>query len=157
MLDNIHSDEKNLDEKIEKKKADLERNLKRLRTLKDVRPAFMDEYEALEKELEKLYEEYLIKFRIQAYLEQQLDEYNQHEQEKFEESTRLMQMTIKKLNDMDRERNDGNPFLGGDGDEDVISADSDEDDPTVSARKDKQKAAGRQQQQKTSGGKIYGC
>jgi clusterin-associated protein 1 len=88
MLDNIHADEKNLDDKIEKKKADLERNLKRLRTLKDVRPAFMDEYESLEKELEHLYEDYLIKFRIQSYLEQQLDEYNQHEQEKFEESTK---------------------------------------------------------------------
>ena len=88
MLDNIHADEKNLDDKIEKKKADLERNLKRLRTLKDVRPAFMDEYESLEKELEKLYEEYLVKFRIQSYLEQQLDEYNHNEQEKFEESTR---------------------------------------------------------------------
>jgi clusterin-associated protein 1 len=88
MLDNIHADEKNLDDKIEKKRADLERNLKRLRTLKDVRPAFMDEYESLEKELEKLYEDYLIKFRIQSYLEQQLDEYNHNEQEKFEESTR---------------------------------------------------------------------
>jgi clusterin-associated protein 1 len=128
-LDNIHSDEKNLDEKIEKKKADLERNMKRLRTLKDVRPAFMDEYEALENELEKLYEEYLIKFRIQSYLEQQLDEYNQHEQEKFEESTRLMQMTIKKMKDQEKERN-GNPFMDND-DEMVMSADSDDEDQAV--------------------------
>lgn len=130
-LDNIHSDEKNLDDKIEKKKADLERNLKRLRTLKDVRPAYMDEYESLEKELEALYEDYLIKFRIQSYLEQQLDEYNQQEQEKFEESNRLMQLTIKKLRDQEKERN-GNPFL--DGEEDLISADSDDEDQLVKGK-----------------------
>ncbi len=105
MLENIHSDEKNLDEKIEKKRMEYERNLKRLHTLKDVRPAFMDEYESLEKELEVLYEQYLVKFRIQSYLEQQLDEYNQIEQEKFEETARTMQMTIKKMKDQEKERN----------------------------------------------------
>jgi len=105
MLENIHSDEKNLDDKIEKKRTEYERNLKRLHTLKDVRPAFMDEYESLEKELEVLYEQYLVKFRIQSYLEQQLDEYNQIEQEKFEETARTMQMTIKKMKDQEKERN----------------------------------------------------
>jgi clusterin-associated protein 1 len=135
MLENIHSDEKNLDEKIEKKRADYERNLKRLRTLKDVRPAFMDEYESLEKELELLYEQYLIKFRIQAYLEQQLDEYNQTEQEKFEESARTMQMTIKKMKDQEKERN-GNPFLN-DEDDMLISADSDQSDDQIDKKKSK--------------------
>lgn len=129
-LENIESDEKNLDEKIEKKRADLERNQKRLRTLRDVRPAYMDDYEQYEKELEVLYAEYLVKFRIQAYLEQQLDEYNQSEQEKFEDSTRRMQMSIKKMRDQEKERNGTNPFLdGGDNmDEYLESADSDEDD-----------------------------
>lgn len=132
MLDNIHLDEKNLDEKIEKKRADLEKNLSRLRTLKEVRPAFMDEYEALEKELEQLYEEYLIKFRTQSYLEQQLDEYNQNEQEKFEESARRMQLANKKLKEQEKERN-GNPFL--DDDEMLISADSDQSDDQIVGRK----------------------
>ena len=111
MLENIHSDEKNLDEKIEKKRGDYERNLKRLSTLKDVGPAFMDEYESLEKELEVLYESYLVKFRIQSYLEQQLDEYNQSEQEKFEETARTMQMTIKKMKDQEKERNGKNLLI----------------------------------------------
>jgi clusterin-associated protein 1 len=125
MLDNIHLDETKLDEKIEKKRADLERNLKRLRTLKDVRPAFMDEYESLEKELEGLYEEYLVKFRIQSYLEHQLDEYNHNEQEKYEESNRLMQMAVKKMKDQEKQRN-GNPFM--EDDDLVMSADSDQSD-----------------------------
>ena len=44
----------------------------------------MDEYEHLEEDLQKLYEEYMTKFRNQAYLEQLLDEYNRAEQDKNE-------------------------------------------------------------------------
>lgn len=51
MLDNVASDEANLEAKIEKKRAELERNQKRLATLHTVRPAYMDEYEKLEQEL----------------------------------------------------------------------------------------------------------
>ena len=54
-LDNIASDEANLGAKIEKRTAELERNQKRLKNLESVRPAFMDEYEGLEKDLENLY------------------------------------------------------------------------------------------------------
>ena len=52
-----------MEAKIEKKKVELDRNQKRLLTLKKVRPAFMDEYEKLEEEFRKLYEGYIIKFR----------------------------------------------------------------------------------------------
>lgn len=88
-IENVASNEANLEAKIEKKQVELERNQvfhfnslkilyfmsykriifnewlfqKRLMTLKKVRPAFMDEYEKLEDELKKLYEEYIIKFR----------------------------------------------------------------------------------------------
>ena len=47
---------------------ELERNQKRLQTLKKVRPAFMDEYEKLEDELKKLYVEYIVKFRCMTHL-----------------------------------------------------------------------------------------
>ena len=40
MLDNIASDEANLEAKIEKKKAELERNQKRLKSLESVRYNF---------------------------------------------------------------------------------------------------------------------
>ena len=62
-IEKVASNEANLEAKIEKKKVELDRNQKRLLTLKKVRPAFMDEYEKLEEELKKLYEEYIIKFR----------------------------------------------------------------------------------------------
>jgi len=40
-LDNIANDEANLEAKIEKKKGELERNNKRLKSLQNVRPAFL--------------------------------------------------------------------------------------------------------------------
>lgn len=60
MLDNVASDEANLEAKIEKKKAELERNQKRLATLHTVRPAYMDEYEKLEQELSTVYVCYIL-------------------------------------------------------------------------------------------------
>uniref|UniRef100_K7GFC4 Clusterin associated protein 1 n=1 Tax=Pelodiscus sinensis TaxID=13735 RepID=K7GFC4_PELSI len=98
MLNNVASDEANLEAKIEKRKLELERNQKRLQTLQSVRPAFMDEYEKIEEELQKQYSSYLEKFRNLAYLEQQLDDHHRLEQERFEEaenSLRLMQNRLK--------------------------------------------------------------
>ena len=54
-LDELERNEKTLDSKIEKKKVELERNEKRLSTLQSVRPAYMDEYERLQAELNELY------------------------------------------------------------------------------------------------------
>ncbi|OWK11423.1 hypothetical protein Celaphus_00006853, partial [Cervus elaphus hippelaphus] len=84
LLNNVASDEANLEAKIEKRKLELERNRKRLQTLQSVRPAFMDEYEKIEEELQKQYEIYLEKFRNLAYLEQQLEDHHRMEQERFE-------------------------------------------------------------------------
>lgn len=86
MLDNIASDEANLEAKIDKKKQELERNQKRLRSLETVRPAYMDEYEKLEEELKKVYEVFMEKHRNLSYQEQLLEDINRAEQDKFEES-----------------------------------------------------------------------
>ncbi|XP_040315566.1 clusterin-associated protein 1 [Herpailurus yagouaroundi] len=86
LLNNVASDEANLEAKIEKRKLELERNRKRLQTLQSVRPAFMDEYEKIEEELQKQYDIYLEKFRNLAYLEQQLEDHHRMEQERFEVS-----------------------------------------------------------------------
>uniref|UniRef100_A0ACB8FL71 Clusterin-associated protein 1 n=1 Tax=Sphaerodactylus townsendi TaxID=933632 RepID=A0ACB8FL71_9SAUR len=84
LLSNVAADEVSLEAKIEKRKAELERSQKRLQTLQSVRPAFMDEYEKIEEELQKQYSCYLEKFRNLAYLEQQLDDQHRMEQERFE-------------------------------------------------------------------------
>ena len=44
----------------------------------------MDEYEKLEEDLQKMYGEYMCKFKNQAYLETLMEEYNQAEQTKSE-------------------------------------------------------------------------
>merc|ERR1712070_191095 len=93
----LQEDEESLQEKIQKKQADLDRCKKRLKDLENVRPAFMDEFEKLEKELVKIYGTYVEKFRNVEYLEHQLEQYNQAEQEKLEESERNLRRMQKRL------------------------------------------------------------
>ena len=45
----------------------------------------MDEYEKLEAELKQIYEEYVIKYRCVAFLEQQLEEFERAEKDRAEE------------------------------------------------------------------------
>jgi len=97
MCKKLQEDEESLQEKITKKESDLDRCRKRLKDLENVRPAFMDEFEKLEKELEKYYTVYIEKFRNVEYLEHQLEQYNQAEQEKLEESERNLKRMQKRL------------------------------------------------------------
>uniref|UniRef100_A0A096M4D8 Clusterin associated protein 1 n=1 Tax=Poecilia formosa TaxID=48698 RepID=A0A096M4D8_POEFO len=103
MLSNVVSDETSLDAKIEKKKQDLERHQKRLQTLQSVRPAFMDEYEKIEEELQKQYEVFVEKFRNLTYLESQLDEYHRLEQDRFEEAENCLRIMQHKLREEERD------------------------------------------------------
>lgn len=48
------------------------------------RPAFLEEFERLEVELQQLYQDYLVRFRCVAYLEQQQEEAEQAEHERME-------------------------------------------------------------------------
>lgn len=93
MLENIASDEANLEAKIDKKRGELERNEKRLSTLQSVRPAYMDDFERYEDEYRELHEAYMVRFRNQAFLEAMFTEYCKTELEKNEES----EMTLKKM------------------------------------------------------------
>uniref|UniRef100_A0A673G368 Clusterin-associated protein 1 homolog n=1 Tax=Sinocyclocheilus rhinocerous TaxID=307959 RepID=A0A673G368_9TELE len=102
LLSNVSSDEASLEAKIEKKKQDLERNQKRLQTLQSVRPAFMDEYEKIEEDLQKQYQTYVEKFRNVSFLEQQLDDYHRAEQERFEEAEMAMKMRQNKLKEEEK-------------------------------------------------------
>uniref|UniRef100_H2YD01 Clusterin-associated protein 1 n=1 Tax=Ciona savignyi TaxID=51511 RepID=H2YD01_CIOSA len=92
-LDNVAADEANLEAKIEKRKTELERAKKRLSTLQNVRPAFMDEFERLEEELKGHYENYLIKFRNMTFLEHQMEDYNRQEQIRMTEN----ELSLKKI------------------------------------------------------------
>lgn len=82
MIENLRSDEKELESKIQRRATELERSDKRLKGIEQVRPEFMDEYEKLEQEIEKYYNMYIEKFKNLDYLENQLDKYNEKELQK---------------------------------------------------------------------------
>lgn len=83
-IDNVAQDESSLDAKIEKQNEELERHSKRLEQLRSMRPAFQDEYERLETDLIRLYDEYVLKHRCLVYLEDQLEELERIEQEEMQ-------------------------------------------------------------------------
>ncbi|NXK31262.1 CLUA1 protein, partial [Piprites chloris] len=97
MLNNVALDETNLEAKIKKRKLELERSQKRLQTLQSVRPAFMDEYEKIEEQLQKQYSSYLEKFRNLTYMEQLLDDHRRAEQEMFEEAANMLRLMQNRL------------------------------------------------------------
>ncbi|XP_054850991.1 clusterin-associated protein 1 [Eublepharis macularius] len=102
LLSNVAADEASLEAKIEKRKLELERSQKRLQTLQSVRPAFMDEYEKVEEELQKQYSLYLEKFRNLTYLEQRLDDQHRMEQERFEEAENTLRLMQNKLKEEEK-------------------------------------------------------
>ncbi|XP_058536666.1 clusterin-associated protein 1 isoform X6 [Ochotona princeps] len=131
LLNNVASDEANLEAKIEKRKLELERNRKRLQTLQSVRPAFMDEYEKIEEELQKQYDIYLEKFRNLAYLEQQLEDHHRMEQERFEEAENTLRLMQNKLKEEERRL----LKAGGNDDSDIDIQEDDESDSEVEERR----------------------
>ena len=69
----LEIDERYLPESIIKKSQDIEQSQKRLKILKNVRPAFMDKYEKLEMELQDHYNVYLERFCNLHYLQKDLE------------------------------------------------------------------------------------
>nr|XP_034193192.1 clusterin-associated protein 1 [Osmia lignaria] len=96
-IESVMDTEQNLDTRIERRRAELERNQKRLQTLKKVRPAFMEEFEKLEIELKALYENYIEKFRYLAYLEHLYEDEAKAEQERFERRQEATRNQLKKM------------------------------------------------------------
>uniref|UniRef100_A0A8B9N5J1 Clusterin associated protein 1 n=1 Tax=Accipiter nisus TaxID=211598 RepID=A0A8B9N5J1_9AVES len=121
MLNNVALDEASLEAKIEKRKLELERSQKRLQTLQSVRPAFMDEYEKIEKQLQKQYSSYLEKFRNLTYMEQLLDDHRRIEQEMFEEAANMLHLTQNRLKEEEQHL-----LKGGNNDDSDVEIQEDE-------------------------------
>ncbi|KAJ1492546.1 Clusterin-associated protein-1, partial [Baffinella frigidus] len=88
LIEELEQDRQSLEKKKEKKATELERNKKRYKSLVTVRPAFMDEYEKLEDELQDLFRDYLERYRNLDYIENQLETLDKKEQERIDESER---------------------------------------------------------------------
>ena len=91
------SNQRGMEEKMRKKTIDLERNSKRLESLKNVRPAYMDEYEKLEEELQVEHERYVVRLRNVGYLEGELASVKQAATERRAKAERSMKRMQKKF------------------------------------------------------------
>ena len=90
MLEDLEKDEKNLEGKIKKRSVELERAEKRMKSLQTVRPAFMDEYDRIEQEVERVYEYYVLKHKNLAYLEHDLEKYSKIEEIRKEQASKAL-------------------------------------------------------------------
>ena len=93
----LTKDESTLESKIEKRRGELERSEKRLGTLQAVRPAYMDELERLQAELQNLYVVYLERFRNLEYLEAAVEKHQVAEQQKAERSEQKLRKMQRRL------------------------------------------------------------
>ncbi|CAH1110084.1 unnamed protein product [Psylliodes chrysocephalus] len=74
LIENVAATEASLDSKIEKRNVEIGRYEKRLQALKKVRPAFLEEFTALEKELEELFVQFSLRLRCLNLLEKQFND-----------------------------------------------------------------------------------
>lgn len=86
----LAKDDKALQGKLEKRRGELERSEKRLSTLQAVRPAYMDELEKLQAQLQQLYVVYLERFRNLEYLEGRVERHEAAAQAKADSSERQL-------------------------------------------------------------------
>ena len=91
------SNQRGMEEKIRKKTIDLERTSKRMESLRHIRPAYMDEYEQLEEELQVEYERYVVLLRNVDYLKGELSSFEQSAVEKQNIAERSMKRMQKKF------------------------------------------------------------
>ena len=71
-LKRLAEDEASLKSKINQRKNEFERQSKRLLSVQTIRPAFMDDYEELEKEIQDLFKDYSQQYRNVDYYEHEL-------------------------------------------------------------------------------------
>ncbi|XP_076289260.1 clusterin associated protein 1 [Lasioglossum baleicum] len=160
-IDNVKDTEQNLDVRIERRRIELDRNQKRLQTLKKVRPAFMEEFDKLEIELRSLYDDYLQKFRYLAYLEHLYEDAAKTEQERFE---RRQEATRKQLEKMRAE--DANFESMMEGNDSILPTNLQEPPPPLAdpekqnsekrAPSSRLKSAGRASRMQISQRRVYG-
>ncbi|XP_068003463.1 clusterin-associated protein 1 isoform X6 [Melanerpes formicivorus] len=100
-------------------------------------PAFMDEYERVEEQLQQLYSSYLEKFRNLTYLEQLLESERQTEQEMFEEAANLMRLMQSRLKEEEQ-----NLLKSGAASEDSELESGEDEGPGSEAERGQRGAAG---------------
>eukprot|EP01006_Ploeotia_vitrea_P042993 TRINITY_DN66676_c6_g2_i2.p1 TRINITY_DN66676_c6_g2~~TRINITY_DN66676_c6_g2_i2.p1 ORF type:complete len:464 (-),score=49.15 TRINITY_DN66676_c6_g2_i2:116-1507(-) len=91
------ADEESLQGRIESRRTQLERTMKRLRSLEDTRPAHQEEYMTLETELAEQFAVFLEHFRNLEYMEHELKSYKTQEDKALEEQESKLRYLREKL------------------------------------------------------------
>ncbi|CAJ1009192.1 putative Clusterin-associated protein-1 [Leishmania naiffi] len=94
---NLSADETNLEQKIENKKAHLERAQKQYKSAMATNPAFLKEYENHEKKLQAQFVNYLEQYRNLEFLEHQIAKYNAKEDVMLEEQETKLKVMRERL------------------------------------------------------------
>ncbi|OHT12801.1 clusterin associated protein [Tritrichomonas foetus] len=97
-LDRLNSDEDTFRSKIKQRKHELERQSKRLLSVQTIRPAFMDEYENLEQELQMLFKIHFQHYRNVDYYEHELQKAAEKQKQKKKEMEKAINKMKKKVN-----------------------------------------------------------
>lgn len=96
-LDRLNSDEDTLRSKIKQRKHELERQSKRLMSVQTIRPAFMEEYEGLEQELQELFKIHFQHYRNVDFYEHELQKAAEKQKLKRAETDRAIGKMKKKV------------------------------------------------------------
>jgi clusterin-associated protein 1 len=91
----LKQDEAELQNKIQRRRTELERAEKRLKGIENVKPEYQEEYERLEVELERFYHIYVEKYTNIDFLEYELDTYNLKDSQRKQKADQV----IEKLKD----------------------------------------------------------
>merc|ERR1711951_98225 len=86
-----------LQRKLDDKSHELDRLNKRLSSLRNIKPAFMEEFEVLEQKNTEIYNLYCEKFRNLSYLQSELEKYRVIEREKEMKVQKKLQAVRQKL------------------------------------------------------------
>lgn len=111
-LQQLEAEKERAESQLEKKTAELERLENRMKRLGNIRPAWMDEADVLQKKLSELYAQYVIRFRNMDYLEHELDKLNIAESEQMEESARHLKNLQMKMREKELNLLRGDDFSG---------------------------------------------
>jgi len=96
-VDSLSKEEQLLQQKVATRDAEYERLYKRASDMHRIRPAYMDEYEHVERELKIAYEVYVEKFRNLQHLERALSEINEQEANLRKEANKQLRKMQKKI------------------------------------------------------------
>jgi clusterin-associated protein 1 len=96
-LERLTHDEETLKSKIAQRKHELDRQSKRLMSVQTIRPAFMDEYEVLEQDLQELFKTHFQHYRNVDYLEYEIQQQEAKRKKQTAENEKDLEKVRKKV------------------------------------------------------------